>query len=68
LEYTVWRKAMDTEWECMECGYLHEGGKAPQRCPDCGATDAWEKVEYVDDGDDEDPDEEHDEFDELDEE
>ncbi|HQJ50935.1 MAG TPA: hypothetical protein PKW05_04055 [Anaerolineae bacterium] len=48
---------MDSEWECMECGYLHEGGKPPRRCPDCGAEGAWEKVEYVDDWDDEELDE-----------
>ena len=42
---------MDTEWECMECGYLHEGITPPRRCPDCGAVGAWERVEYVDDWD-----------------
>jgi hypothetical protein len=59
---------MDTEWECMECGYLHEGAITPRRCPDCGAVDAWEKVEYVADGDDEELEEEHDELNEPDEE
>jgi len=59
---------MGTEWECMECGYLHEGGKPPRRCPDCGAADTWEKVEYVDDWDDEEIEEEKDKSDELDEE
>jgi rubredoxin len=68
FQYTVWRKAMDSEWECMECGYLHEGGKPPRRCPDCGTAEAWEKVEYVDDWDDEDLDEEHGKSDELDDE
>ncbi len=46
------------EWECMECGFLHEGKAPPQRCPDCGSVGAWEKVEYVDDWDDEDEDDE----------
>lgn len=63
---------MDSEWECMDCGYLHEGAKPPRRCPDCGAVGAWEPVEYIDDWDDEDLeeelDEEHDQFEELDEE
>jgi len=45
---------METEWECMECGYLHEGKTPPRKCPDCGATGAWEKVEYVEDLDEED--------------
>jgi rubredoxin len=43
---------MDPEWECMDCGYLYEGKTPPKRCPDCGASDAWERVEYVDDFDD----------------
>jgi rubredoxin len=47
-----------TEWECMDCGYLHEGKSPPPRCPDCGAENAWEKVEYVDDDWDDDWDEE----------
>lgn len=59
---------MDSEWECMECGFLHEGGKPPHRCPDCGAVGSWEKVEYIDDWDDEEADEEHDDVDALDEE
>jgi rubrerythrin len=48
---------VDIEWECMDCGYLFEGEKAPLKCPDCGATDSWEKTEYVDEWDQEDEDE-----------
>jgi len=24
-----------TVWRCINCGYLHEGGEAPQKCPAC---------------------------------
>jgi len=47
---------VDVEWECKDCGYVLEGEKAPQKCPDCGAIDSWEKVEYVDEWDHEDDD------------
>jgi len=51
---------MDSEWECMDCGFLHEGKAPPQKCPDCGAVGAWERVEYVDDLDDDLEDEDED--------
>lgn len=25
-------------WICKECGYSHQGNKAPKRCPECGAS------------------------------
>ncbi len=55
---------MDTEWECMECGYLHEGRTPPRRCPDCGAAEAWEKVEYIEGWDDEEFEDEYEDEDE----
>lgn len=24
-------------WKCTVCGYIHEGEKAPEKCPKCGA-------------------------------
>jgi len=24
-------------WECVICGYIHEGDEAPDVCPVCGA-------------------------------
>jgi rubredoxin len=24
-------------WKCSVCGYVHEGGEAPDNCPKCGA-------------------------------
>lgn len=35
------------EWECTECGFIHEGENPPRRCPECGAlADAFEFYEY----------------------
>lgn len=27
-------------WHCTACGYVHEGGEPPERCPWCGAPSA----------------------------
>ena len=36
-------------WQCIECGYEHEGAKAPRKCPECGAdADMFEMNEYED--------------------
>jgi predicted nucleic acid-binding Zn-ribbon protein len=26
-------------WKCTVCGYIHEGEKAPEKCPKCGAPE-----------------------------
>ena len=36
------------EYECMDCGYGYVGRKLPRRCPECGAEESWEKIEYDD--------------------
>lgn len=38
---------MVKEWECLSCGYIHEGERAPKKCPECGEND-WEFYEYDD--------------------
>ncbi|MDE5649617.1 MAG: rubrerythrin family protein [Duncaniella sp.] len=30
-----------TEWQCMYCGYVHEGKDAPKRCPVCGKEQGY---------------------------
>ena len=40
------------EYECMDCGYVYVGRKLPRRCPECGAEESWEKIEYDDRDDD----------------
>jgi len=32
---TVFKKDNDTRWKCRNCGYVHEGDGAPQKCPAC---------------------------------
>ncbi len=31
----VFEREEDTEWQCRNCGYVHKGKKAPQKCPAC---------------------------------
>jgi len=32
---TVFAKPAKTKWTCRNCGYTHEGEKAPDKCPAC---------------------------------
>ncbi|MEW5945559.1 MAG: rubrerythrin [bacterium] len=32
---TVFKKDKPVAWRCRNCGYLHEGKEAPDRCPAC---------------------------------
>jgi rubrerythrin len=32
---TVFKKAEKTLWKCGNCGYIHEGEGAPEKCPAC---------------------------------
>ena len=35
-EGTVFKRANETEWKCMNCGHIHKGENAPAVCPVCG--------------------------------
>ena len=36
-----------TRWACLDCGHVHEGDKAPEICPVCGASqDNFEELDY----------------------
>ena len=37
----VFRKDKAVKWECRNCGYIHEGTEAPQRCPACDHEQAF---------------------------
>jgi len=34
-EGKVFERSGMITWKCRNCGYLHEGKKAPQKCPAC---------------------------------
>ncbi len=36
----VFRREQKTTWRCRNCGYLHEGTEAPERCPACDHVQA----------------------------
>jgi rubrerythrin len=37
---TVFRKNTKVVWRCRNCGYLHEGEQAPDKCPACAHPQA----------------------------
>ena len=38
---TVFEKEANVTWQCRNCGYLHEGNKAPDSCPACAHEQAY---------------------------
>ncbi len=34
-EKTVFKKSSKVTWKCRNCGYIHEGNEAPEKCPAC---------------------------------
>jgi rubrerythrin len=43
-EGTVFKKKSTTTWICRECGYVHEGPGAPDKCPCCEHPQAFYQV------------------------
>jgi len=37
----VFNRSDTTEWACRNCGYLHDGEKAPEMCPCCDHPQAY---------------------------
>ena len=37
---TVFKKKRKVVWRCRNCGYLHEGEEAPDKCPACAHPQA----------------------------
>jgi len=44
LNNRVFEKAQPIKWRCRNCGYIHEGSKAPDRCPACAHPQAYFEV------------------------
>ncbi|MFA4942135.1 MAG: rubrerythrin family protein, partial [Patescibacteria group bacterium] len=43
-EGTTFKKNEDTWWVCRECGYVHFGKEAPEKCPSCDHPQAYYQV------------------------
>ncbi|MRR09217.1 rubrerythrin family protein [bacterium] len=40
----VFKKKAAVKWHCINCGYVHEGPEAPQKCPACQHPQAFYEV------------------------
>lgn len=40
-EGNVFKKDKEIEWKCRNCGYVHKGNSAPNRCPACDHPQAY---------------------------
>lgn len=43
-EGKVFKKDVPVKWHCRNCGYIHEGTEAPERCPSCDHPQAYFEV------------------------
>ncbi|MCL1933762.1 MAG: rubrerythrin family protein [Candidatus Azobacteroides sp.] len=41
---TVFKKPEEIEWQCRNCGYVHKGVSAPEKCPACLHPQAYFEV------------------------
>ncbi|MBF0215657.1 MAG: rubrerythrin family protein [Candidatus Omnitrophica bacterium] len=40
----VFKKDKPVSWKCINCGYIHEGNDAPDKCPACAHPQAYFEV------------------------
>jgi len=40
----VFKKTMSIKWKCRNCGYIHEGTSAPEKCPACAHAKAYFEI------------------------
>ena len=38
---TIFTSKKPIEWKCLNCGYIHKGTSAPQKCPLCQKPQGW---------------------------
>jgi len=41
---TVFKKDKVVKWKCLNCGYVHEGEEAPEKCPACKHPQAYYQI------------------------
>jgi rubrerythrin len=44
---TAFRKQQKVKWKCRNCGFVHEGDKAPERCPICRHPKAYFELQQT---------------------
>lgn len=37
----LYKSAEEIEWKCLNCGYIHKGKTAPEKCPLCTKPQGW---------------------------
>lgn len=37
----MFKSENETEWKCLNCGYVHKGKEAPEKCPLCQKPQGW---------------------------
>jgi len=40
----VFKRGETKKWKCNNCGYIHEGGEAPDKCPACSHPQAYFEI------------------------
>ncbi len=43
-EGSVFKKDTSIRWHCRNCGYIHKGAEAPEKCPACAHPRAYFEV------------------------
>lgn len=38
---TLYQSSEEVEWKCLNCGYIHQGTSAPEKCPVCKKPQTW---------------------------